>query len=464
MTRGTVIGFLAIAALVGFSATLNDQMLSAIGGHLMALEGSIDANATYTHLPQVGAAASGVLADASYGDAYGPPAGDSSDVTDWYNRNFGVQGAASYPVSDTLVNTDGGSWNAAPSAASTQGYSTNYNAGGSDLYNTGNAGLSTNNVGADLGAQSAGGTAVYYGTAAPSYDSTDTYTTYTSGGYSTGSYGTGYSTGGYGYAPSVALSYGGSGYANTWYTQAFPGIGSTIIPLLPPVFQPGYSAATPAYSLPGTGYVVLGNAYSPPTAGSSYGTMTYSSFSPTLAPITAGTSYDLGTYAPSNSVDALASASQPTCSLSLSPSTIAAGGSTLVSWTSYNASSANLQGRSMPTAGSYVLSGLTASQTIGLLVSGAGGNGACYATLSVSGQSGAPLSCQIYAQPTQLLRGHTASLSWNAQNASNASLSTVGPVPIRGGTTVAPSQNTTYVLNVSGTGGSASCATSIAVQ
>lgn len=156
---------------------------------------------------------------------------------------------------------------------------------------------------------------------------------------------------------------------------------------------------------------------------------------------------------------------RPTCSIVASPSSVASGGSTVVSWSTQNSARAVLSGvGDVPGTGSRTFSNLTASQTFALSVSGLGGSNTCATSVYVQQGEITP-SCQISTNPEVIRRGEAANLAWVSQNAVSARLSGEGGVAQSGGRIVAPSQTTVYSLQVtSRSGKTASCAATLTVQ
>jgi OmpA family/PEGA domain len=65
----------------------------------------------------------------------------------------------------------------------------------------------------------------------------------------------------------------------------------------------------------------------------------------------------------------------------------------------------------------------------------------------------APVTAQLAASQDQTGCGQSATLNWKASNAVNASISSIGNVPVAGDRTVDPTQTTTYELSAKGPGG-----------
>lgn len=212
-------------------------------------------------------------------------------------------------------------------------------------------------------------------------------------------------------------------YQPTWYERMFPGIGQSIVPLLPPVMRP-QTYSQPAYApyAPPRPYTPPSRPYTPPPA-------------------------------------------LPDCSITVAPQSVQYGGSVLVSWVSRNATRASLNDAgSVALSGSRTYPGMIASRTFGLTVTGPGGTNACYTTLSVQPQTPLP-SCSISAHPQEIERGASTNLAWVSQNATYAVLANVGTVPLSNGRTVTPSQTTNYFLTVySENGKTGSCSTTVLVR
>ena len=145
---------------------------------------------------------------------------------------------------------------------------------------------------------------------------------------------------------------------------------------------------------------------------------------------------------------------QPSCWVSAQPTLVASGGSSVVSWSSFNATRAALTGfGEVSVTGSRTIPNITSTRTLTLSVAGQGGNGSCYARITVPPPVSGPPSCIISANPDGIDRGESASLAWGSQYASSANLSGVGTVPTQGGISVSPIQTPTYTLTVGGSSG-----------
>ena len=151
---------------------------------------------------------------------------------------------------------------------------------------------------------------------------------------------------------------------------------------------------------------------------------------------------------------------QPSCWVSAQPSLVASGGSSVISWASFNATRASLTGfGEVSVACSRTVPNITSTRTFTLSVAGQGGNGSCYTRVTVQPPVSGPPSCLISVNPDVISRGESANLAWGSQNASSATLSGTGPVPTQGGVSVSPIQTTTYTLTVGGSSGQSSSCT-----
>ncbi len=151
----------------------------------------------------------------------------------------------------------------------------------------------------------------------------------------------------------------------------------------------------------------------------------------------------------------------PSCAIYANPSNIQNGGSSTLTWSSNNATSASLSG-----IGAVGLSGSTSvspsgTTTYTLTVTGQGGTVNCQTTITVTYPQ--TPACSISANPSTIQYGNSSTLSWNSSNATSASLSSVGSVGTSGSRSVSPSGTMTYTLTVSGPGGSATCETVVVV-
>ena len=157
--------------------------------------------------------------------------------------------------------------------------------------------------------------------------------------------------------------------------------------------------------------------------------------------------------------------SQPSCWISVQPTEINPGGSSVLAWSSFNTTHAILSGiGDVPISGSRTVSGITSTRNFVLQVVGQGGSNSCYGRVTVRNISTAP-TCIISANPNTITRGQSTNLAWGSQGALSASLSNFGLVPVQSGLTILPYQSTTYFLTVTSASGERGvCSTEVNVQ
>ncbi len=155
----------------------------------------------------------------------------------------------------------------------------------------------------------------------------------------------------------------------------------------------------------------------------------------------------------------------PSCTFNINPNSVQYGGNATATWTSQNATSATInQGvGSVALNGSYTASNLTSTKTYIMTVTGPGGSATCQDTVTVQQQS-AP-SCTITVNPHSVQMGGSVSIVWSSNNATSATLTDFGSEPVNGSRSVSNiNSNKTYVLTVTGPGGTATCQDSVVVQ
>src|ERR1700680_5119334 len=148
----------------------------------------------------------------------------------------------------------------------------------------------------------------------------------------------------------------------------------------------------------------------------------------------------------------------PTVTLTASPTTITAGTSATLAWTSTNGASASISNNigSVPLSGSMnVTPSQTATYTI--TVTGSGNMSAtAQVTVTVNAVVGAP-TVSISATPSSINTGQSSTLMVTATNANTVVItdnvdSSKYSLPASGGTqTVSPTSTTTYTVTATGT-------------
>ena len=160
----------------------------------------------------------------------------------------------------------------------------------------------------------------------------------------------------------------------------------------------------------------------------------------------------------------------PTVALSAVPNAIVQGASASLTWSSTNATACTASGDwtgAKTTQGTQSTGTLTTARaySYGLSCTGPGGVASRSATVVVSATPPAP-SVSLSANPAQIARGGTSTLSWSATNASTCTASGgwSGAKAISGSqTTSALSQSTTFTLACTGSGGTTTRSVSVTV-
>jgi len=145
----------------------------------------------------------------------------------------------------------------------------------------------------------------------------------------------------------------------------------------------------------------------------------------------------------------------PVVTFSATASVIQAGQSTILSWTSTDATSVTIDNEvgSVPVNGSV---SVTPSQTTTYTLTATGVGGTSSSSITVTVNHPVP-SVTLTASPTSINVGESATLSWTSTDATSVTIDHgVGSVPNNGSVSVTPSQTTTYTLTATGAGGSAS--------
>ena len=150
------------------------------------------------------------------------------------------------------------------------------------------------------------------------------------------------------------------------------------------------------------------------------------------------------------------------------------GGSTLLTWSSLNATTCAATGGwtgNRATTGTLTVGPLSASTTFSLSCTGSGGTASRSVTVGVQPATGgtptpAP-TVSLSASATSVASGGSANLTWSSQNASSCTASGgwSGTRATSGTQGVGPlTANATYALSCTGSGGSASRSLTVSVQ
>ncbi|MDL1984383.1 MAG: hypothetical protein LWX54_09395 [Deltaproteobacteria bacterium] len=152
----------------------------------------------------------------------------------------------------------------------------------------------------------------------------------------------------------------------------------------------------------------------------------------------------------------------PGASISADQTSIMAGETVLLSWSSAHADSAVIDngiGAVSVNGSTTVSPAATTSYTI--RVAGPGGTATGSVTVNVNDPS--PVS--ISAAPTTIEQDGSSTLSWSSTNGRSAHIDNdIGVVPVNGSITVYPDHTTTYTISVIGVGGSASAQAVVSVM
>jgi len=157
----------------------------------------------------------------------------------------------------------------------------------------------------------------------------------------------------------------------------------------------------------------------------------------------------------------------PTLSLSASPTSVAYNGSTTLSWSSTNATSCTASGGwtgTKATSGSETRSSLTTNTTFTLACTGAGGSVTQSASVTVA--SGPP-TVTLGASPSWVNPNSSSTLSWSSTNATSCTASGgwSGTKATSGSESTGNlTQDKSYTLTCTGTGGNAMSMTSVSVR
>ncbi len=161
-----------------------------------------------------------------------------------------------------------------------------------------------------------------------------------------------------------------------------------------------------------------------------------------------------------------ASGSPPVVSaFTASPSTITAGQSSTLSWTTTNATTVSISGvtGTQPANGSVSVSPTTTT-TYTLTATGPGGTATATTTTTVN-PAPPPIVGSFAASPSTITAGQSSTLSWTTTNTTSVSISGVtGTQPANGSVSVSPTTTTTYTLTATGPGGTATATTTITVN
>jgi hypothetical protein len=152
--------------------------------------------------------------------------------------------------------------------------------------------------------------------------------------------------------------------------------------------------------------------------------------------------------------------SAPTVSFSSNITSIVAGQSATLSWTTQNATSVSITGIS-----STALAGSAAvvpAQTTTYTLTATGAGGTSQASVTITVTQATPV-VTFTASAASITAGQSVTLNWATQNATGVSISGVTSTSLSGSATLTPSQTTTYTLTATGPGGTSQASVTVSV-
>jgi hypothetical protein len=162
----------------------------------------------------------------------------------------------------------------------------------------------------------------------------------------------------------------------------------------------------------------------------------------------------------SATISVTTSGQKPTISFSAQPANIAPGASTVLNWTTTNATSVSIAG-----VGNYGPSGsvkVSPNSTITYTATATGPDGTTASSTTVTALPTPTIS--FNAQPNTIDSGATVTLSWTTTNANSVNIPGLGSFPANGSTQVNPSATTTYAATAQGTVGTADASATVTVN
>ena len=145
---------------------------------------------------------------------------------------------------------------------------------------------------------------------------------------------------------------------------------------------------------------------------------------------------------------------KPTVSIQINPSTVKAGDTATLSWSSANATSVTLDNGigPVPASGSRTI---TPADTATYTATATGAAGTISATATVTVVF--PPTITFAASPSSITQGDTTTLSWTSTNADSVSIdNNIGPEQPNGSVVVSPKSPTAYTATATGPGGTVS--------
>ncbi|MCU1338526.1 MAG: OmpA/MotB domain protein [Bryobacterales bacterium] len=145
------------------------------------------------------------------------------------------------------------------------------------------------------------------------------------------------------------------------------------------------------------------------------------------------------------------------------PSTISAGQSSTLSWTSANADSVSISPGigAVPKTGTFAV---TPAQTTTYTVTATGGGKTTSCSIAVTVGSPLPVIASFTATPSPIDAGQSSTLQWSVQNADSVSISSLGTVSASGTRSVSPTATTVYTLTATNASGSATRTATVEIR
>ena len=151
----------------------------------------------------------------------------------------------------------------------------------------------------------------------------------------------------------------------------------------------------------------------------------------------------------------------PTVSLSANPTSVTAGQSATVTWSSTNATScAGTRGGLIALGGSVTA---TPAITTVYSVSCTGSGGAATVSATVVVVPRGPPTVSLSANPTSITAGQSSTVTWSSTNATSCTGTRGGLIALGGSVTATPAITTVYSVSCTGSGGAATVSATVVV-
>lgn len=153
----------------------------------------------------------------------------------------------------------------------------------------------------------------------------------------------------------------------------------------------------------------------------------------------------------------------PTCTMSASPASITAGGTSTLTFSSTNATGGTID-QAVGAIGTSGTKAVTPAATTTYTATFTGTNGAtgtCAATITVTAAVTKPVISSFTATPASISQGQSSTLTWSVSGASNLSIN--GSAPTGPSQVVTPNATTNYVLTATNQAGSVTASQTVTV-